>query len=331
MCPLPFDGESLTSWIDEVAANSHSSRSRAVDALGLRVRPDLRLAQLLVWIPDDVSAHVRRCTGLNEALLNRMTLARYTFVHTWMLRTFGRPWWYSVRFSAACTQCVLESRGRWQIAWRLAFVVLCPRHRCYLADRCVCGRRLNDLSRSVDARWCCAAKQRLAARGSVDSCDRRVADLPTIVATDPGLLTAQHNIADLTTVSPESAAPSIDRLRELMWLIDLVAEIGTVELVDDCQDFPVIEEFGKFCHDRDTMPRNGGPRPLSIARKNTLVMSGVIRSAARLVFTDDVDVQASWLCDRLRAKRQKLAPRVTFWAMAGSPIAHAIERQYRFR
>ncbi|MFD3805974.1 TniQ family protein [Streptomyces sp. NPDC058619] len=50
-------------------------------------------------------------------------------------------WRFYGTTSRYCPACLAQSRGRWQLRWRLGWTFACPRHLLLLLERCpVCGK-----------------------------------------------------------------------------------------------------------------------------------------------------------------------------------------------
>jgi hypothetical protein len=109
----------------------------------------------------------------------------------------------------------------------------------------------------------------------------------------------------------------------------LICWLGTDGLVDDCGDGRLVDEFTAFCRRRDATPPNlmWSSYWGSDVVDNSVVMAAVMRSAARLVFADDVSAQAEWFCDRLTPRRQPMQTFVNVLAAHDSDVASAIKEQ----
>lgn len=83
-------------------------------------------------------------TGVAVTTLQAMTLAHYSGravrINT-DTRALHRAFpWGRARGSRFCPACLLETGGRWHLAWRLGWTFACLRHHCLLADACPhCG------------------------------------------------------------------------------------------------------------------------------------------------------------------------------------------------
>jgi hypothetical protein len=296
MCPLPLPGESLLSWIDQVAESFSVPRRGALEVLGLHAEPRLSLRCLVVNVPDTVAAEVFARTGLEPKFLVPMTLARYAVVDPMTLRTLSQPWWWSVDFSPACAACIADSGGRWQTDWRLASMVCCPRHHCYLINTCPCGRRLHRLTHCSAGCRRCSGQQFPGPLSFVRDrypCPGLIADMAAVPVMDPGVEVAQQQILALSSASQDPAWTALQWL-ELNWLCVLICWVGAEGLVDDCGDGRLVEEFTAFCRRRDATPPNlmWSSYWGSDVVDNSVVMAAVMKSAARLVFVEDVSAQA---------------------------------------
>ena len=109
---------------------------------------DLPLATRPVWIrwlSRDQLETVARATGVSSTIVEAMTLSALDgfalALHPDSHRLDVSFPFGALRWSRYCPECLTESQGRWQLAWRLGWSFVCLRHNCLLADACpTCGK-----------------------------------------------------------------------------------------------------------------------------------------------------------------------------------------------
>jgi AraC-like DNA-binding protein len=150
----PADGEALDSWLEALAHRSGATWGDIVMAVGL---PPTRFGTFssIVEVNPAVAASTSASTGIPEATVHAMTLARYGNTP---LRSGDAPQtvsrgfpWARIRGSRYCPHCLEDSGGRWQLRWRLNWSFSCLVHRCLLADvcpRCAGPQRIHALPNS---------------------------------------------------------------------------------------------------------------------------------------------------------------------------------------
>ncbi|QKW20225.1 TniQ family protein [Kitasatospora sp. NA04385] len=127
----PIDGESVDSWIEELARRHRLSPSQLLPALGLPERAR-SIHRLIKATPEESWRRMECVAGMPEGGLRSVQLAgqamRMTLVGG------------GTRF---CPVCLGENGGRWLLAWRSNWAVACTRHRLLLLDSCPsCARTL---------------------------------------------------------------------------------------------------------------------------------------------------------------------------------------------
>jgi TniQ/Bacterial regulatory helix-turn-helix protein, lysR family len=141
VAPLP--GEALDSWLEALAYRIRTSWADLLGAVGLATDRSGGIRWMMRTEPLEVAA-ISTATGIAATLVDAITLARY--VNT-PLRTdppagtVSRAFpWGRIHGSRYCPDCLAETGGRWQLAWRLGWSFVCLEHRCLLADACPkCG------------------------------------------------------------------------------------------------------------------------------------------------------------------------------------------------
>lgn len=183
----PIEGEALDSWLEALARRTHTSWGDLITAVGLGESPTTRW--LPPWVVDLTSVQreaIHQATGVGLDTIERMTLSHYEGRALAVAPSRDRldntfPWGPRVG-SRYCPQCLGESNGRWQLAWRLSWTFACLEHGSLLVDRCpVCrthsrvGTRPADL---IPAQGRCEAP----AQAGLTKLSRCGADLTTAPA-----------------------------------------------------------------------------------------------------------------------------------------------------
>lgn len=152
-------GEAVDSWLEATAAHLGTTvGALARDArLSVATRPEW-----IRWIgPDELSA-LQAVTGISAVAIQAMTLQSYDG-RALRLDPISHRLDHSFPFgplpqSRFCPKCLKETRGRWQLSWRLGWSFLCAEHQCLLADECLqCGshqRRQQNYSRQPSPSKC---------------------------------------------------------------------------------------------------------------------------------------------------------------------------------
>lgn len=142
-----ISGEALDSWLEAVAARHEVALGDILDRCGLRYE----------WTSAPAPAQCERiclATGIDAAALDAMTVRCFgIFSHDEPGNSRRRrALWLRTTGSRFCSRCLADAGGRWQLAWRLNWTYLCPRHRVLLADacsRCAQPQRLSPMSRAL--------------------------------------------------------------------------------------------------------------------------------------------------------------------------------------
>ncbi|RDV49124.1 LysR family transcriptional regulator [Streptomyces sp. IB2014 011-12] len=157
LTPLP--GEALDSWLEALARRLHTPLGEVLRHFGFPAR--LGRGDHLKGIPADwtillseqETAAIAHASGIEPQTVTNMTLASYDqralrinferrYVNRWVL-------WGRGSGSRYCPDCLHDSGGRWQLAWRLGWSFACVLHRRLLADCCPdCGRVQRQRPRS---------------------------------------------------------------------------------------------------------------------------------------------------------------------------------------
>jgi hypothetical protein len=121
------------------------------------------------WLSPHQLSVIQAATGAEASNVESLTLSVYDgialqldpIVH----RLDGSFPFGALSRSRFCPECILESDGRWQLAWRLGWSFVCVVHNCLLADACPrCGRyqRQQQVYRHVPTPTLCACGESLA-------------------------------------------------------------------------------------------------------------------------------------------------------------------------
>ncbi|WP_433625740.1 TniQ family protein [Nocardia sp. CA-120079] len=142
----PVPGEALDSWLEAVAARSHTAWADLLTAVGLLKASTAQSSNWVFKLRPQETAAIATATGIAATSIAAMTLARFDEAAVSIdtrsrkvLRTF--PWGRG-RGSRYCPGCLADTGGRWQLSWRLGWSFVCARHQCLLVDHCPgCGQR----------------------------------------------------------------------------------------------------------------------------------------------------------------------------------------------
>lgn len=127
--PLPLripiiDGESVDSWLEELARRHRLTLRALLPALGITATTPSTI-RLIYGIDPPIWRQVEQVTGLPAGRLDSAVGDPITVVTR--LRSGG---------SRYCPRCLADTDGCWQLSWRLNWTVACLRHRLLLLDRC---------------------------------------------------------------------------------------------------------------------------------------------------------------------------------------------------
>jgi hypothetical protein len=124
--------------------------------VGTRFAYDGEIVEIVEMLPSTASPKPRRKTfahsvahvaGLDTDAIQAMTLGqrhRGTLHRAQARQREERPPWTRRSGSRFCPQCLCQSGGRWQLAWRSTWSFACLTHRCLLADACRARERQRD-------------------------------------------------------------------------------------------------------------------------------------------------------------------------------------------
>lgn len=160
-------GEGIDSWLEATARRMEVSLGAVARALDL---PTATRPAWIKWLSRDQLDAIANATGTSSYAIRAMTLSIYDRTALQLdadshrldpTFPFGALSW-----SRYCPQCLRESQGRWQLAWRLGWCFACVLHNCLLADACPsCGKyqRRQQLYRRVPTPTMCVCGHNLSA------------------------------------------------------------------------------------------------------------------------------------------------------------------------
>lgn len=141
VAPLP--DEAIDSWLESMASRLSGSWGEMLDALDLPVSGGGFPPWTVNPSREQLEA-ISEASGVPASQLRSMVLHRYSgralvLDGARLTQAASSPW---TRRSGSrfCPECLRQSGGRWQLAWRLGWAFACVKHRCLLADTCpACG------------------------------------------------------------------------------------------------------------------------------------------------------------------------------------------------
>jgi TniQ len=141
----PVPGEALDSWHEALAARLQATPGDLTAAVFPAARPGAARTASVITVSDDDAAAIAAACGLTAAGVHGLTLARFDGVALRLGPRSGHVarnvLWGRASGSRFCPQCLAETGGRWQLAWRLSWSFACLTHSRLLADACPeCGR-----------------------------------------------------------------------------------------------------------------------------------------------------------------------------------------------
>ena len=308
------DGESLSSWIDRTARLLDLQRRDLWLHVGLIDKAQQQPTAYGVVLPPSRRRTLSATTGMSEIDIDSLLLSRYSVtVVPWdklntsdaaSIRGWARSAWVFVWPSHACPQCVRETEGVWQLAWKLPWSFACPAHHSYLLSECPsCGGRLQG--NVLDARQsllCCASAPGLtrarsdgrarSRRHPDDICGALVGDFHAPAATSDAI-GLQRRLNHLISLG-ETAGDDLPSLEEVRRLTTFALYLGVPELLTD-SDPVVRRRFEQHIESRDVQIARRGDhaaakyRQYSLPIVDPLLAAGALTVAGRLAYADDLD------------------------------------------
>lgn len=223
----PLEGESLGSWLDRYCLALSTTRKELYASVGLSLpsAAGQESADYSLRISDPEASRLASATGVKTQDIHRLTLAKYerkgviyrksrqgVDIHFLWARGTGTRY---------CPACLKEDTGAWQLAWRLTWSFVCPRHECLLLDYCDRCGRVPRVGRGIsDPPLPTSCDTALTGPyGSVSTCRRDLAHVPLLrIPSSSPLLTTQkwlNSIIDSDDISPQEVARLLDDLKLL--------------------------------------------------------------------------------------------------------------------
>lgn len=151
----PLAGEALESWLVALAHRLDVTWEELLDTVmpaSLRQQTVVTAAKFTAWLNPDELAHIATVTAVDESRLHAMTLQPLdgTLITIDRRRRIAWTSWGAITRQRFCPRCLADNHGRWSLDWRLPWVTVCQRHRCFLIDTCpTCSQTV-----SVAYGWC---------------------------------------------------------------------------------------------------------------------------------------------------------------------------------
>ncbi|GAA1387889.1 TniQ family protein [Catellatospora chokoriensis] len=244
------DGESLDSWGEHIARRYDIPVRLALPLLGQpwrSLRGD-RQHLLVRGTPAPVLRQMERQAGLPDGRLDAAVLERYD--------PLG---WKPLRGSRFCPGCLFESRGRWQLVWRLPWVFACLTHRALLPDRCAaCGRMPLRPITGITGLHPAGTCANLLRRGKICDGDLSRVDAAELAAGDSRLATQAWINDRLCGMQADDTAVSAAAHTDLR---DLQAVAAWIQHRSGRADFAAFGTQTAAAYDRYTSQRHNGRRP----------------------------------------------------------------------
>lgn len=230
----PVPGESLDSWLIAYAHRLDAPIADLLAQSGVDLRTFGTEPRMLARGPSAAALErVAHVTGHSREELEQTFngLRRYE-AGLRSANVSGRSFLpATMRSSRFCPACLADNEGRWQVSWRLPWVVACPNHRVLLATRCpACAalprrRPIRTDNSPNDPRFCAEPAENATGRNPA----RCAADLTTV----------ETDAADPRLIELAAAWPRFhdeDRVDDLVRLVGDVAVllpiVGTGEAVN---------------------------------------------------------------------------------------------------
>ena len=221
----PDPDEAIDSWLRYLADHMCTTVSRLAREIGIELKTNPY--HLIRDLSEPDLAAISRGTGVAVDLLRDMTLRRWE--HLQLLpspRMRGTPpgAWKRGSGSRFCPDCLIESDGRWRLAWHLQWTFVCVRHRRLLADRCP---RCDAIPRTK-TRWSTRGRA-LGILGCDPPCDLRLtADLAAEGLRDDlgdghPFIEAQREVDAVLAGSVQLGNTAGTQVPVLIWFRDLSA------------------------------------------------------------------------------------------------------------
>lgn len=220
VAPLP--GEAMDSWLETLAARSHTTWGDLLIAVGLK-GPGHGRSLLRYPVIDSTSSaivSIATATGVPAQAIKAMALD--AVVPEAGVPVVG-PRALLLPGSRFCPACLNQNGGRWLLWWKLRYAFACPTHRCLLADLCPrCGGALREHSLSTKAipvPGHCVSVGGRSRRCGADLSDAPALELPAhhpALAAQDAILRAVHAGTVSDGIYHAGPVPTAQYLRDLM-------------------------------------------------------------------------------------------------------------------
>ena len=338
---MPVPGEALDSWLEALAARLQATPADLAAAMLPAVArpPGKARPASTIMLNDDEAAAIAGSCQLSAAAVHGLTLARYDGVALHLDRQSGRVirnvLWGRAAGSRFCPECLAQTGGRWQLAWRLGWSFACLHHGRLLADACPqCGRmqrRQPHPQLRVPSPGSCACPAAHATGAIPPRCGADLAAARTLTLA-PGhpvlaaqqfiddIITAGHATAGIYACIPQPAHAALADVRALAATI-----LGTSPgLLATALPADIAAEHAAAVampHERHgSMPTTASIFPGSLAPASAAVTAAAVTAAARPLASRDPREAADALRRAFRAEEAPAWSR----ARAASPAVHAV-------
>ncbi len=338
---MPVPGEALDSWLEALAARLQATPADLAAAMlpAVARTPGKARPASTIMLNDDEAAAIAGSCQLSAAAVHGLTLARYDGVALRLDRQSGRVvrnvLWGRAAGSRFCPECLAQTGGRWQLAWRLGWSFACLHHGRLLADACPqCGRmqrRQPHPQLRVPSPGSCACPAAHATGAIPPRCGADLAAARTLTLA-PGhpVLAAQQFIDDIITTghatagiyasSPQPAHAALADVRALAATI-LGTSPGLLATVLPADIAAEHAAAVAMPHERhSSMPTTASIFPGSLAPASAAVTAAAVTAAARPLASRDPREAADGLRRAFRAEEAQAWSR----ARAASPALHAV-------
>ena len=337
----PVPGEAIDSWHEALAARLQATLADLAAAmLPAPRRPGKTRPASAVMLSDDDAAAIAASCQLGIADVHALTLARYDGIALRLDRQSGHVvrnlLWGRAAGSRFCPECLAQTGGRWQLAWRLGWSFACLIHSRLLADACPeCGRmqrRQPHPLTQVPHPGTCASPEPDATGVVPPRCGADLAAARTL-ALAPGhpVLAAQqfiddiiitgHAAAGIYAPSPQPAHAALADVRALAATILHAPPRGSLAAVLPADIAAEYAAAVAMPHERHgSMPTTASVFPGSLAPASAAVTAAAVTAAVRPLASPDPREAAAGLRRAFRAEEAQAWSR----ARAASPALHAV-------
>ncbi len=338
---IPVPGEALDSWHEALAARLQATPADLAAAMlpAASRQPGKARPASAIMLSDDEAAVIAGSCQFSAAAVHGLTLARYDGVALRLDRQSRRVvrnvLWGRAAGSRFCPECLAQTGGRWQLAWRLGWSFACLHHARLLADACPqCGRmqrRQPHPQLQVPRPGSCACPAPHATGVIAPRCGADLAAARTL-ALAPGhpVLAAQQFITDIITTghatagiyasSPQPAHAALADVRALAATI-LSTPPGSLAAVLPADIAAEYAAAVAMPHERHgSTPTTASVFPGSLAPASAAVTAAAVTAAVQPLTSRDPREAADGLRRAFRAEEARAWSR----AHAASPALDAV-------